>query len=297
LAQQVSPIFQEKTLLLRLEAILATRQVAARVKRSPRFRRVEASLREVGLVEPLVVSPLPGSPERWLLLDGHIRLAALHNLGLKEVRCLVASEDEGFTYNKRVNHLATVQEHFMIVRALERGVEASRIAAALNIDLRSLHTRRQLLNGICPEAVELLKDKVVSSEVFSLLRKMKPLRQITVVELMIAGGNLTTTYARALLSGTRMDDLKEVQRGRKTVLSPEQVARMHRESEALQANFRGIEHSYGEAVLELFVATGYIAKLLRNGEIERYLMRHYPELAEGLLQIVAAAAPEHGIAA
>ncbi|WP_216850241.1 plasmid partitioning protein RepB C-terminal domain-containing protein [Acidisoma sp. L85] len=248
-------------------------------------------------MEPLVVSPLVGFPERWLLLDGHIRLAVLHKLGRKEARCLIATEDEGFTYNKRVNHLATVQEHLMIVRALERGVEASRIAAALNIDLRSLNMRRQLLNGICPEVVELLKDKMVGAEVFSSLRKMKPLRQITVAELMIAGGNLTSTYARALLSGTRATDLKDVQSTRRKTLSPEQLTRMNRESEALQADYRNIEHSYGEAVLDLFVATGYIAKLLRNIEVERYLMRKYPELAEGLSQIVSAAAPEHGLAA
>jgi len=35
---------------------------------------------------------------------------------------LIADDDEAFTYNKRVNRLATVQEHYMIVKALERGV-------------------------------------------------------------------------------------------------------------------------------------------------------------------------------
>ena len=38
------------------------------------------------------------------------------------VRCIFAHDDETFTYNKRINHLATIQEHFMIVRALARGV-------------------------------------------------------------------------------------------------------------------------------------------------------------------------------
>jgi hypothetical protein len=34
---------------------------------------------------------------------------------------------------------------------------------------------------MCPEVAELLKDKSVDTEVFSLLRKMKPMRQIEAV--------------------------------------------------------------------------------------------------------------------
>jgi hypothetical protein len=33
---------------------------------------------------------------------------------------LIADDDEAFTYNKRVNRLATIQEHYMIVKAIER---------------------------------------------------------------------------------------------------------------------------------------------------------------------------------
>ena len=33
--------------------------------------------------------------------------------------CLIADDDEAFTYNKRVNRLATIQEHYMIVKAIE----------------------------------------------------------------------------------------------------------------------------------------------------------------------------------
>jgi hypothetical protein len=33
----------------------------------------------------------------------------------------LARDDEAFTYNKRVNRLSIVQEHFMILRAIDRG--------------------------------------------------------------------------------------------------------------------------------------------------------------------------------
>ena len=49
-------------------------------------------------------------------------LEALRELAAQNALCLISTDDEAYTYNKRVNRLATVQEHFMILRALERGV-------------------------------------------------------------------------------------------------------------------------------------------------------------------------------
>jgi ParB-like chromosome segregation protein Spo0J len=47
----------------------------------------------------------------YMLVDGHLRHAALSDLGTSEAPCLIADDDEAFTYNKRVNRLATIQEH------------------------------------------------------------------------------------------------------------------------------------------------------------------------------------------
>ena len=44
-----------------------------------------------------------------MLVDGHLRHAALSDLGNSEAPCLIADDDEAFTYNKRVNRLATIQ--------------------------------------------------------------------------------------------------------------------------------------------------------------------------------------------
>ncbi|WP_243637653.1 MULTISPECIES: hypothetical protein [Brevundimonas] len=57
---------------------------------------------------------------------------------------------ESFTYNKRVNRLATIQEHYMIVRALERGVPEEKLARELNV----IRQRRHLLAGRHPEFLE-----------------------------------------------------------------------------------------------------------------------------------------------
>jgi hypothetical protein len=47
---------------------------------------------------------------------------ALKQLGFDKVPCLVATDDESYTYNNRINRLSSIQEHLMIRRAVERGV-------------------------------------------------------------------------------------------------------------------------------------------------------------------------------
>ncbi|CAN5418032.1 hypothetical protein BH10PSE1_BH10PSE1_07760 [soil metagenome] len=43
-----------------------------------------------------------------------MRLSALREQGAEYANRLVADDDEAFTYNKRVNRLAVIQEHYMI---------------------------------------------------------------------------------------------------------------------------------------------------------------------------------------
>src|SRR6476646_2786378 len=100
-----------------------------------------------------------------MLVDGHLRHAALLDLGSSETPCLIADDDEAFTYNKRVNRLATIQEHYMIVKAIERGVSEEKLAKALDLDVKAIRRRRTMLGGISPEVVDLLKDKSLSNHV------------------------------------------------------------------------------------------------------------------------------------
>ena len=140
----------------------------------------------------------------------------------------------------------------MIVRALDRGVSEEKIARALNVDVRSIRRRRSLLDGVCPEVVEMLKDRSVNPVTFDVLRKMKPVRQIEVAELLLATNNFTSSYAKALLAATRQGDLTRPERPKKVGgMTPEQMARMEREMASLNQDFKALEASYGDDVLHL----------------------------------------------
>jgi hypothetical protein len=284
---KIRKAFEESILVIRLDELVPTKVLPKSVLLSTKYARIARSVAEEGLVEPLVVARGPGG--KFQILDGHARFSALLGSGATDARCLVALEDEAFTYNKRISHLATIQEHYMIVRALEKGVPEERLAASLNVDVALIRQRRSLLDGICPEVVDVFKTRPVNVGVFSALRKMKPLRQIEAVELMTMAGNVTVSYAKVLLAGTRPADLINPERVKKTPgMTPEQMDRMQREMEAVQSDFKTVEKAFGPNVLQLVVATGYVSSLIQNAHVQRYLEDRHPEYLTQFRSIVRA---------
>jgi ParB-like chromosome segregation protein Spo0J len=268
--------FESQGIKLAVSDITPLRRVADAVKLTPKYRQILTSIREVGIIEPPVVARDRGNAGQYLLLDGHLRIEALRELGETEVVCLVSLDDEGFTYNKRVNRIAIIQEHRMILKAIERGASEERIAKALNVDVAHIKRKRRLLEGICDEVAELLKDKHLSINTFWQLKKLGPLRQLEAAELMVAMNKYTTSYAKSLVVATPQAQLARPDKPKRIRgLSGDQVALIERESANLEREFRIAEQTYGENHLDLVLAKGYLRKLMSNQRIARYLEKHY----------------------
>lgn len=279
--------FEQDVVTLTVDKLLPTKALPKALTKGVKYSRIAASIAEVGIIEPLSVAKQKGGA--YLLLDGHVRLAALREQDVSEAPCIIAHDDESFTYNKRVNRLAVIQEHYMIVRALERGVSEEKLARALNVDIKVIRNRRHLLRGISQDVAELLKDKPVGHVAFQKLRKMKAIRQLEVAELMVSANNFTSSYAKALLATTRPEDLHNPDEQRKaTGLSTEQMERLEREMAELSTDYKELEMSYGDDMLVLVVASGFLERLLGKPEIERFLDTRHPEFLENFRSIVQA---------
>lgn len=162
----------------------------------------------------------------------------------------------------------------MILKAVERGVPEERIARALNVNVGNIRSKRRLLDGICSEAAEILKDKHIGLNAFGELRKMVPYRQIEAAELMLAMNKYTISYVKSLVAATPRSQLVEP-RKKITGLSEDQVTLMERESANLDREFKLAEQSYGTDHLDLVLAKGYIGRLLGNVRAVRYLAQHH----------------------
>ncbi|TWT80633.1 Nucleoid occlusion protein [Planctomycetes bacterium CA13] len=269
-----------------LSDILPMRKIAKNTKNTVKYRQIVASIKQIGLIEPLVVHREKGNRGQFMLLDGNVRYEVLMELKIESVKCLVALDDEAFTYNHKVNRLSAIQEHFMIMKAVKSGVSESQIADVLDIDVALIRKKRDLLVGICPEAVELLKGKKATSATFVQMRKVIPMRQIEMAELMCATSNFSDSYSKCLIAATPAELLVDKDSSREVDgLSSIDMARMEREMDALAKDFKQIDEVHGKNVLNLVIAVGYLKSLLDNARVVRYLANAYPEILTELQKV------------
>jgi hypothetical protein len=284
----IGAAFDFNAVTLPLTALRPIRQVKSGDSAFGKYRAILASIRQVGVIEPLIVYPEKGVPASYFLLDGHMRLKALQELKRTEAVCLISKDNDVLTYNTKVNRLSVIQEHAMIRRALDLGVTTEQIAQALDIDLGQVRGKATLLDGIHPEVVELLKDRPIPAAALRLFRRVKPLRQIDMAQLMRSSDNYTCAYAQALIIGTPPDQLA----GQKLTslvrgLKPEDIARMEKEMETLEGDLHGHQDQFGENSLHLNAAHRYVKRLLENPRIDRFLAQRYPEFLEEFKTVAA----------
>ncbi len=272
--------FSPEILQVPLDKLLPSRSLPGSVPGSVKFRQIVSSIHSVGLIEPLSVSPMDAISGQYLVLDGHVRLMAMQQLEFSVAPCLLAADDETYTYNSRINRLSSIQETRMLQEAVAKGVSKERLAQSLNIDISSLLKKLKLLDGICPEAVELLRDRQFSPEISRILRKMKATRQVVCVDLMLSANSLTVNYAEALLATTPAELLVAGEKPEMKGVTAEQMARMEHEMENLQGQYKLIEDSYADDVLNLVVAQGYLSKLLANDAVSRFIEQHRQDIYE-----------------
>lgn len=283
---QIALGFIPDPMTVTFEKLLPSRKLPENVTNSRKYKQIIESLRSVGLIEPLTICPSSGDGTH-VLLDGHTRLLAMKELGLTECLCLISTDDETYTYNNRINRLSTVQEHMMIKRAINRGVSPEKLAKSLHVDIGHIMKKVKLLDGICAEAAELLRDQVFSAKLSDVLRRMKPTRQVECVELMISANTITIPYAEALLAASPAHLLiGDVKPKKVRGVNAEQMLRMEREMTNLQEQYKLVEESYGQDVLNLVLAKGYLVRLLENNSVARYIQQNQPDVFSEFVSIV-----------
>ncbi|MEI9978417.1 MAG: plasmid partitioning protein RepB C-terminal domain-containing protein [Edaphobacter sp.] len=188
-----------------------------------------------------------------------------------------------------VNHIPPVAQHFMLMEALKSGVAEERIAAALNIDVAAIRRRVQMLDGICPEVVEMLRDRKLSLELFPILRKMKAIGQIATVELMVLRHDYSVSFAKTRLAISPPALLCATSSTARQLKANADAADalLGEDTDGLIQNLKAIEETYGTDILTLTVTCAYLERLFSEARITRYLDRHHPGPMETLKKIIS----------
>lgn len=278
--------FEPERFTLGIDQILPLRIIKEPQKSFSRYKTMLDTMKIFGLIEPLVVYRQKAGS--YLLLDGHLRLSAARELGFKSVDCIASTDDESFTYNAKINRISPVQEHKMIMQAIHNGASPEKIAAALNRSVEEIHANTQLLAGIDDETVDIIKDKRISVGALKILKRVTPVRQVEMAQLMSAVNNFTESYARALLVNTPVDFLTEREkRRRNAVPRPEELEQIEKEVKEMMNDFKAAEEAHGERVLQFSFMRAYIRKLLDNAKIVRFLNSNHNDILAQFEDIAA----------
>ena len=98
--QEVNIAFQLTPLYLKPSQLLLSKTILKSTVYTKKYGQIKASIKDIGIIEPLIVSSA-NSKAQYILLDGHIRFEILKELGYTLIPCLLSSDDENYTYNKK----------------------------------------------------------------------------------------------------------------------------------------------------------------------------------------------------
>jgi ParB family transcriptional regulator, chromosome partitioning protein len=130
-----------------------------RVRHPARQRQLLASLAEVGQQTPIVVVAVEGHPDRYLVIDGYKRLAALQQLGRDTVEAVVwpMSEAEALVLDRSLRfsaHETALEEGWLLAELEQRyGYGQEELARRFDRSL-SWVSRRLALVDLLPEVLQ-----------------------------------------------------------------------------------------------------------------------------------------------
>jgi hypothetical protein len=280
--KNINQAFQDKLITMDIINIVPSKVLSKFITSGRKYRSIFASIKSIGLVEPLVITFRDGKVR---LLDGHIRLHILKTLGIKQTDCLISTDDEGYTYNRHVSHITNIQERNMIMRAIDNGVSMEKIANALGIDVKTLKDKKNLLENIHPDVVEMLKTRKIPIKTFSYLRRMKDIRQIEVTQFMCSIGNFSATTAYHFWADTKPEMLR-VQPPRRNEFDIEKLASLENATSRITKEYRLIYKDFGKCVARLQIAQAWVRSIFTNATAWRFLKNYYPDISRRFNELV-----------
>ena len=239
-------------------------------------KRIEASLRAVGLIDPLVVFP---HKDGFEILDGCLRYRILLELGVETVPCLVWHEREAFTGNRMVNQLSSAQEIRMLRKSLEE-LDEKTIASALGMQGIAHRLNTTLLKKLDPTVVKAFEAGKLNLQAARELSHVKPERQAEILKMMESCSDYSVTFAKGLVLKTPLAKRAKTNGARTPWTRADEkkndLLKKLREAEEQQDFYSNLYRNYTTNLLKLVI---FARSLVANRPTRQYMDEHYPGLA------------------
>ena len=230
--------------------------------------RIRSSIKKLGMLEPLHVSPSPDG--YYTILEGELRYDILVELGYETAPCIVRDDKDIFTTNYQVNHLSPIQATKMINKAMEI-VDGQLIADVFGLKKVVYRLPEALLNRLHPTIVKACDNGTITRACASELAEVVPVRQLEIFAMMQNVKNFGTKFVKKQVLDT---PLKNQQSTRKISPWTENIERKKSLGAKLKAQ-RGesdqCTKSFRDFTSALMSTIIHCRDIITNKAIEKYL--------------------------
>lgn len=265
--------------------IIRLRPLRDRTITKREYERLAATIKAVGLLEPLVVYP---EGEDFVILEGVQRYRVLMEMGVELVPCVLGKEREAFTGNRMVNRLSPVQEQRMIKTSLEKELDERTIATALGVSGIAHRLNKALTNQLHPEVIAGFDEGKISRTCARELTHVKPARQKEIVTAMKGYNDYSIAFARTLIVKTP-PSLRESRRRKHNPWDKKAQRKNDLVKKLADAEEKHDFYSrlYKQYTVDLLRIAIYARSLITNVRVREYMDEHYPEIVARFEAIIA----------
>lgn len=260
---------------------LRERQVGSR-----EYDRIVASIKAIGLIEPLIVF---AEGDDYVILDGVQRYKALREMGVEVVPCIIGKQREAFTGNRMVNRVSPVQEHRMIEKSLEE-LDEDTIAAALGIQGITYRLKKTLLKNLHPDVAVAFDQGKLTRACARELTHVKPARQKEILTAMQGYQDFGIAFVKTQILKTPVP-LRE---GRTRKSGPwdrtsQRKGELLKKLTDAEQKHDFYSRLYKQYTIDLLRLAIFARSLLTNTRIRAYLDQRHPDIVQQFESIIAAA--------
>lgn len=94
--------FGDNFIYLETNKLIPSKELLENVKRSHKYHQIVTSIESLGIIEPIIVF-YDKDKDVTKILDGHLRVEALKDLGIEKAPCILSSIDDAFTSKEGAN--------------------------------------------------------------------------------------------------------------------------------------------------------------------------------------------------
>jgi len=235
---------------------------------SKAFSRIRTSIKKIGMLEPLHVSPC--SDGYYNILEGEHRFDILVELGYETAPCIIRDDKDIFTTNYQVNHLSPGEETKMIKKATEV-VDEKFIAEVLGLTKIVYRLPDSLSERLHKTIIKAFNNGKITRACVRELAEVVPERQIEIFAMMQNTKNFGTKFVKKQVLSTPP---KKMQSTRKT--PPLEENRGRKKSLGTTLKAQQPEHdqctkSYRDYSSALMSTVIHCREIISNKAIEKYL--------------------------